>query len=269
MGGGKVEQKTGKMAGRSEGGGAASVAAEAAKFDALGGEWRSPDGAFAPLHAMQPVRLSFARDHLTAAFGRDPTAPKPLAGLDLVDLGAGGGLASEPMARLGARVVGVDPSEAAITLCRERAAGFGLDIEYRLADAESAAKAAAAADERFDAVLALEVVEHAPDLPAFAEAVAALLKPGGMAVLSTLNRTAASYLGAIVAAERLLGWLARGTHDWRRFPTPDELCGALEASGLRIVDRTGFVYEPLARRWRPDPARLEINYAVVAVKPEG
>ena len=243
------------------------VAKEAAKFDALGSEWRAADGAFAPLHAMQKVRLDYVRAQALGALGLDPASAKPLSGLRLADLGAGGGLASEPMARLGAKVVGVDPSAEAVALCRERAEGFGLDIDYRRADAESFAEQATANGEAFDVVLALEVVEHAPDLDAFAAAAATLLRPGGVAVFTTLNRTAASYLGAIVAAERLLGWLARGTHDWANFPKPEELTAALSRAGLEPVDVMGFAYDPLSRRWRADPARTEINYAVTAIKP--
>lgn len=248
--------------------GAVADPAEVAKFEAVSTDWRRSDGPFAPLHAMQPVRLSYLRDHLAAGFARDPSARAPLSGLRVLDLGCGGGLASEPMARLGAQVVGMDPSSAAVDMAARRAASVGLPINYHVGDAAAAADAVlSGAVDAYDAVVALEVVEHAADRDAFAQAVANCVRPGGLAVLSTLNRTAASFLGAIVAAEYALGWLPRGTHDWRKFPTPDELAASLEAAGLTVVDRTGFVFEPLARRWRRDPARMEINFALVAERP--
>jgi 2-polyprenyl-6-hydroxyphenyl methylase/3-demethylubiquinone-9 3-methyltransferase len=238
-------------------------AAEIAKFEAMADRWWDPKGEFAPLHRMNPCRLGWLAEQLTAEFGRDPAAEAPLAGLRVLDVGCGGGLAAEPMARLGAEVVGVDPSERNVGVARAHAARMGLRVDYRAETAE----ALAAAGERFDAVLALEVVEHLPDPAGTLAACAEMLRPGGLLAASTLNRTAKAWALAVVAAERVLRWLPPGTHEWRRFPTPDELAEMLVAAGLEEVDRVGMVFDPLRGDWRLDRRDLSVNYAMAAVKP--
>lgn len=233
---------------------------EVGKFAALAQTWWDPDGAFRPLHRMNPVRLDWLRDHLCAQFGRDPVARAPLAGLRVLDVGCGGGLLSEPLARMGATVTGIDAAEEGIMAARAHAQLMGLDIDYRATTAEALAGEGAT----FDAVLAMEIVEHVSDVPAFAIALGQLVEPEGLVALSTLNRTPRSYALAIVGAEYILRWLPRGTHDWNRFPTPEELGAALEGGGLRVVDRTGFVYNPLRDDWRRGDD-LAVNYGVVAV----
>ena len=238
-------------------------AGEVGKFDRMAAEWWDPDGPAAPLHAMNPCRLDYVCAQIAAQFGRSLRAPAPFDGLSLVDIGCGPGLASEPMARLGAAVAGVDASEAAIAAARAHAAESALAIEYRAADVETLG----AEGRAFDAALALEVVEHTPDPAAFLVAIARVLKPGGIVILSTLSRTPASFLKAIIGAEYVLGWLPRGTHDWRRFLRPEALAAMASAAGLETVDRCGMVYTPLADLWRLDRRDLSANYLLTAVKP--
>jgi len=235
-------------------------AGEVGKFAALAETWWDPDGAFRPLHRMNPIRLDWLRDHLCGQFGRDPQGRTSLEGLRVLDVGCGGGLLSEPLARMGATVTGIDAAEEGVMAARAHAGAMGLEIDYRCVTAEALAEEGA----RFDAVLALEIVEHVADLPAFCRALGKLVEPEGLVALSTLNRTARSYAMAIVGAEYVLGWLPRGTHDWNRFPTPEELGDVLARGGLQVVDETGFVYDPLRDDWRRG-ADVSVNYGVVAV----
>jgi 2-polyprenyl-6-hydroxyphenyl methylase/3-demethylubiquinone-9 3-methyltransferase len=235
--------------------------AEIARFSAMADEWWDPAGKFRPLHALNPPRLQFLRDRLAGHFGRAPLEPAPLAGLRLLDIGCGGGLISEPMARLGASVIGVDASDKNIGIARLHAAQSGLAIDYRCTSAEDLA----AAGERFDAVLALEVIEHVADITSFVSACAQLTRPGGAAVFSTLNRTPQSYLLGIVGAEYVLRWLPRGTHQWERFVRPSELAAALRLHGLTVTAMDGLSYQPLAQRWRLSKD-LSVNYLAFAAK---
>ncbi len=240
---------------------------EIAKFAALAGEWWDPAGKFAPLHRLNPARLTFIRDRIAAHAGRDPLAERPLAGLRVLDIGCGGGLLCEPMARLGAAVTGIDAAEKNVAVAAEHAAEAGLDIDYRHGTAEAlAAETRAGNGAGFDLVLNMEVVEHVADVTAFLQASAALVGPGGAMVLATLNRTAKSFALAIVGAEYLLRWLPRGTHDWRRFLRPSELVAYLRAAGLETRELTGVVYNPLTGAWRLAPRDLDVNYMVFAVK---
>ncbi len=233
---------------------------EVDKFAALAATWWDADGPFRPLHRMNPVRLDWLRDHLCGQFGRDPKERNALSGLRVLDVGCGGGLLSEPLARMGATVTGIDAAEEGVLAARAHAGAMGLKIDYRAVTAEELAGEGA----RFDAVLALEIVEHVADLPAFAEALGALVEPEGLVALSTLNRTARSYALAIVGAEYVLGWLPRGTHDWNRFPTPQELRTILAEGGLSVVDEAGFSYNPLADTWSRS-GDLSVNYGLIAV----
>jgi 2-polyprenyl-6-hydroxyphenyl methylase / 3-demethylubiquinone-9 3-methyltransferase len=232
---------------------------EVEKFARLAAEWWDPDGPMKPLHRLNPVRLAYVRDRIAARFGRDPAAPTPLAGLRLLDIGCGAGLLTEPLARLGPNVVGADPAEANIAVARLHAGQAGLAIDYRAATAEALAEAG----ESFDVVLAMEVVEHVADLAAFLRAAAAVLRPGGLMLLATINRTPKAFALAIVAAEYVLGWLPRGTHSYERLVRPEELERALGEAGLAIIDRTGVSYSPLADRWRLS-SDLDVNYMVTA-----
>jgi 2-polyprenyl-6-hydroxyphenyl methylase / 3-demethylubiquinone-9 3-methyltransferase len=235
--------------------------AEVERFSAMAEEWWDPHGKFKPLHQLTPTRLQFIRDQLAGHFGRDPLAPNPLAGLRLLDVGCGGGLISEPMARLGAGVVAIDASERNIAVARLHAEQSELAIDYRNAAAEDLA----AEGEQFDAVLALEIVEHVADLPAFMAACAALTRPGGAMVFSTLNRTPQSYLFGIVAAEYVLGWLPRGTHQWNRFLRPSELAAALRPLGVTVTALQGMSYQPFSDLWRLT-RDLSVNYLAFAVR---
>lgn len=236
--------------------------AEVARFSAIAAEWWDPAGKFRPLHRLNPVRIAYIRDTLCRRLDRDPTAVRPLAGLRLLDIGCGGGLLAEPMARLGAEVVGLDAAEKNIRTAAVHAAELGLPIDYRHTTAEDLA----ATGERFDVVLAMEVVEHVADVPLFLRACADLLKPGGTLFLATINRTPKSYLFAIIGAEYVLRWLPRGTHDWRRFLKPSELATPLRRFGVGLGEVTGVIYNPLGDSFHLEPHDLAVNFMVWAAK---
>jgi 2-polyprenyl-6-hydroxyphenyl methylase/3-demethylubiquinone-9 3-methyltransferase len=233
--------------------------AEVARFDALARDWWDPKGPMAVLHRFNPVRLAFVRDEACAHFGRDPKRMRALEGLSLVDIGCGGGVLSEPLARLGAAVTGLDPAPANIAVARAHAEKSGLAIDYR----EETIEAVVESGRRFDIVLAMEVVEHVADVEAFVAACCAAAKPDGLLVMATLNRTLKSYALAIVGAEYLLRWLPKGTHDWEKFVTPAELCAAIEGNGFTVGTQTGVVFNPLTGRW--STARdMDVNYMLAA-----
>lgn len=236
---------------------------EVEKFARLAAEWWDPDGPLKPLHRLNPVRLGYVREHVAARFGRDAGAPRPFSGLRVLDIGCGAGLLSEPMARLGADVVGADPAETNIAAAGLHADEAGLAIDYRATTAEALAEGG----ETFDVVLAMEVVEHVADLGAFLRACAAMLRPGGLALLATINRTPKAFALAIVGAEYVLGWVPRGTHRYDKLVRPDELERALAGAGLAVIDRAGVAYNPLADRWQRS-ADLDVNYMVAAERPE-
>jgi 2-polyprenyl-6-hydroxyphenyl methylase / 3-demethylubiquinone-9 3-methyltransferase len=236
---------------------------EVARFARLGGAWWDPEGPFKPLHRINPMRLTYIRDRLCGVFGRDPAQAGSLAGLSVLDIGCGGGLVCEPLARLGARVTGIDPAEASIAAAKDHAEAAGLSIDYEAASAEERA----ARGERYDAVLLLEVVEHVPDVPAFLKIVAALMRPKGVLILSTLNRTLKAYALAIVGAELILRWLPVGTHQWQRFVRPEELRAALAGAGLTLTDTRGLIYDPFADEWRLG-RDTDVNYFATALRGE-
>lgn len=236
--------------------------AEIARFSAMAAEWWNPQGKFRPLHRFNPVRLGFIRDRLAAHFGRDATGDQPLSGLRLLDIGCGGGLVAEPMARLGAAVVGADASEKNIGVARLHATESGVGVDYRCTSAEDLA----AAGEMFDVVLTLEVVEHVADLEGFLRYCGSMVKPGGLLIAATLNRTMKAYALAIVGAEYVLRWLPRGTHDWKKFVRPHELAAGLRHAGLTVNEITGVSYDPLGDRWQLG-RDTDVNYMMVAVRP--
>ncbi len=240
-------------------------AAEIEKFQNMAAEWWDPDGKFKPLHMLNPCRLDYITTQVAAEFGRDLAGDAPFAGLRVLDIGCGGGLLSEPMARLGAEVVGADPAARNIPVARLHAEQSGLTIDYR----ETTAEDLAAAGEAFDVVLNMEVVEHVADPQAYLDACRSLLKPGGLMICSTINRNPKSFAMAIVGAEMVMRWLPRGTHDWAKFITPDELCGMIRKAGLEPVDRKGFVFNPLGWSWRLSDRDLSVNYVTASVRPGG
>jgi 2-polyprenyl-6-hydroxyphenyl methylase/3-demethylubiquinone-9 3-methyltransferase len=222
-------------------------------------EWWDPTGKFAPLHKFNPVRLGFIRDTASVHFGRDARSLKPFEGLSLLDIGCGGGLLSEPMARLGFAVTGADASERNIGTARAHAAKSGVEVAYRCATAE----ALAVEGTTFDLILNMEVVEHVADLHGFLASCAAMLKPGGLMFVATLNRTLKSLALAKIGAEYILGWLPRGTHDWNRFIVPNELQKILEETGLNILKLQGVTFNPLGWDWKLS-ADTDVNYMIVA-----
>lgn len=235
--------------------------AEIEKFRRMAEEWWDPRGKFRPLHRFNPVRLGFLKERLCRHFARDPKADRPLTGLRLLDIGAGGGLVAEPLTRLGAEVVGIDATARNVEVARIHAAESGLAIDYRHAAAEDLAEAG----ESFDAVLALEIVEHVASLDAFVAASARMVRPGGLMVVATLNRTMKAFALAIVGAEYVLRWLPRGTHDWKRFVRPSELEAAMRASGLTLTETIGVAFNPILDRWSLG-SDLDVNYLAVATK---
>ncbi len=237
--------------------------AELAKFEAMAAEWWDPDGKFKPLHMLNPCRLDYVTSQIADWFGRNLSDTGPLKGLRILDIGCGGGLLSEPVARLGATVTGADAAAGNIPVARIHARAQGLDIDYR----HTTAEALAAAGEQYDVVLNMEVVEHVPDPQAFLDVCARLLGPGGLMICSTINRNPKSYLMAIIGAEHIMRWLPKGTHDWRKFITPDELFEKLQAAGLSPIDRKGFVFNPLAWSWSLSDRDLSVNYVTASVKP--
>lgn len=236
--------------------------AEIERFSRIAAEWWDPAGKFRPLHKFNPVRLAWLRDVICKAHGRDPHAPRPLEGLRIVDVGCGGGLLSEPLARLGARVTGIDAAEKNVKTAAAHAAETGVDVDYRAATAEDLVRAG----EQFDVVLAMEIVEHVADVDLFLQAVSGLARPGGLVFMATLNRTAKGWLLGIVAAEYILRWLPRGTHDWKRFLKPSELTGALRRAGVQVRELTGVSYNPVSDRFSLAPRDLDVNYMLWGVR---
>ena len=236
--------------------------AEVAKFEAMAAEWWDPQGKFKPLHMMNPVRLDYITRQIAAEFGRDLTQPAPFAGLRLLDIGCGGGLLSEPMARLGAEVVGADAAAGNIPVARVHAEEQGLAIDYRHTTAEALVVGA----EIFDVVLAMEIVEHVADPQAFIATCRDLLKPGGLMIASTINRNAKSFMAAIVGAEWVMRWLPKGTHDWAKFITPEELFQHARQAGLTPVDKKGFIFNPVSWQWSISDRDLSVNYVTASVR---
>ncbi|MET0669987.1 MAG: bifunctional 2-polyprenyl-6-hydroxyphenol methylase/3-demethylubiquinol 3-O-methyltransferase UbiG [Xanthobacteraceae bacterium] len=233
--------------------------AEVERFSALASEWWDPRGKMAPLHKFNPVRLGYIRDQTTARFGRDPKQLGCLKGLRILDIGCGGGILSEPLARLGASVVGADPSETNIEAAKLHAAQSDLMIDYRCTTAEDLS----AAGEKFDVVLAMEVVEHVADVNLFVESCAAMVKPGGLMIAATLNRTLKSFALAIVGAEYILRWLPVGSHSWDKFVTPNELEIAMERGRLRVTGEQGVIYNLFRDEWQLS-GDTDVNYMLTA-----
>ena len=237
--------------------------AEIAKFEAMAAEWWDVNGKFKPLHMLNPCRLDYITSQIAAEFGRDLAQDAPFEGLRILDIGCGGGLLCEPMARLGATIVGADAAERNIPVAKVHAEQSGLDIDYRFTTAEAMADAG----EQFDVVLNMEVVEHVADPLAYLTACQQLLKPGGLQICSTLNRNPKSYLMAIIGAEHIMRWLPKGTHEWSKFITPDELFELLTTSGMTPVDRKGFVFNPISWSWSISEKDLSVNYVTASTKP--
>jgi 2-polyprenyl-6-hydroxyphenyl methylase/3-demethylubiquinone-9 3-methyltransferase len=236
--------------------------AEVARFAALAADWWNPGGQMGMLHKFNPVRLRFIKEAACRRFERDPKRLDSLGGLRILDIGCGGGILSEPLARLGAQVVGADPAVPNIEAAKVHAEGAGLTLDYRATTAEALAEAG----ERFDVVLAMEVVEHVADVALFVQRCAEMVKPGGLLIGATINRTLKSFALAIVGAEYVLRWLPRGTHRWDKFVTPDEFEMVLVRHGLDVFEQTGVVYDLLADRWQL--ARdMDVNYMLAAQKP--
>ena len=234
--------------------------AEIEKFQAMAAEWWDENGKFKPLHMLNPCRLDYITSQIAGEFDRDLKSPEPFRGLRILDIGCGGGLLSEPMARLGATVVGADAAAGNIPVAQQS----GLEIDYRHTTAEALAEAG----EQFDVVLNMEVVEHVASPIDYLIACRTLLKPGGLHICSTLNRNPKSFMMAIVGAEHVMRWLPKGTHEWSKFITPDELFDLLHKADLTAVDRKGFVFNPITWSWRLSDRDLSVNYVTASLKPE-
>jgi 2-polyprenyl-6-hydroxyphenyl methylase/3-demethylubiquinone-9 3-methyltransferase len=234
---------------------------EVARFSAMADEWWDPTGKFRPLHKFNPIRLGYIRDRLCAHFDRDPRSLTPLDGLTLLDVGCGGGLLSEPLARMGAIVTGIDASEKNIGTARAHAARSDVEIDYRCSTAEDLM----AAGETFDIVLSLEVVEHVADVDLFLDSCTALVRDGGAMILATLNRTPKAFMFGIVGAEYVMRWLPRGTHDWKKFVRPSELSRGLRRNGVDVSDISGLSFNPLSDEWRVS-GDVSVNYILFGTK---
>ncbi len=235
---------------------------EVDRFSAMAAEWWSPTGKFKPLHKFNPVRLAYIRDKAAENFSRNAKSAKPLEGLRVLDIGCGGGLLSEPVARMGADVVGADPSEKNIGIASTHARASGVAVDYRAVTAEQLAEAG----ETFDIVLNMEVVEHVADVELFMNTCAGMVRPGGLMFVATINRTMKAAALAIFAAENVLRWLPRGTHQYEKLVRPQELEKPLAANGLEIVDRTGVFFNPLANQWNLSKD-MDVNYMLLAKRP--
>ncbi|MGI9481482.1 MAG: bifunctional 2-polyprenyl-6-hydroxyphenol methylase/3-demethylubiquinol 3-O-methyltransferase UbiG [Hyphomicrobiales bacterium] len=236
--------------------------AEVEKFSQIAAEWWDPHGKFGVLHKFNPVRLSFIRTALVSHFERDGDSRRPLEGLSILDIGCGGGLLCEPMARLGADVTGIDPSEKNIKTASVHAGEKELPVTYLAQSAEELAASGA----QYDVVLNMEVIEHVADVDIFMNACCTLVKSGGLMFVATINRTLKSFGLAIIGAEYVLGWLPKGTHQWEKFLTPEEITRYLSTSGMRVKEREGVIYNPLTREWRPS-RDTSVNYMILAEKP--
>ena len=237
--------------------------AEVERFSAMADAWWDPNGKFAPLHRFNPVRLGFIRDQALLRFGRDSKARRPFEGLSLLDIGCGGGLLSEPMRRLGFEVTGVDASERNIGTAKEHAARQELDIRYLCSTAETLLEEG---DTAFDVILNMEVIEHVADPGQFLRDCSRLLKPGGLMIVASLNRTAKAFALAKVAAEYVLGWLPRGTHDWRKFVKPDEIRGFLAGEPVAVEGPFGVSFDPLSWRWSLS-GDSDVNFMMTVLRP--
>ncbi|MBW8283297.1 MAG: bifunctional 2-polyprenyl-6-hydroxyphenol methylase/3-demethylubiquinol 3-O-methyltransferase UbiG [Rhizobium sp.] len=236
--------------------------AEVDRFSAMAAEWWDPTGKFKPLHKINPVRLAYIRDQVSAHYGRDPKAHRPLEGLRVLDIGCGGGLLSEPVAKMGAHVLGADASERNIGIASTHAAQTGVEVDYRAVTAEALAEAG----ETFDVVLNMEVVEHVADVDFFITTCASMVRPGGLMLISTINRTFKAAALAIVGAEYVLGWLPRGTHQYEKLVRPEELEAPLKTSGMDVVEMKGVFFNPLQNQWNLS-ADIDVNYMVLARRP--
>ena len=235
---------------------------EVAKFEAMATEWWDTDGKFKPLHMLNPTRLDYIVEQIAAEFTRNLSIKNPFKDLRILDIGCGGGLLSEPMARLGATVVGADAAERNIPVAQIHAEQSGLEIDYRHTSAEAIVQTG----ETFDVILNMEVVEHVADPLGFLTACKNLLKPNGLMLCSTINRNPKSYLMAIIGAEHIMQWLPKGTHEWDKFITPDELFELIKSAGLNPVDRKGFVFNPFKWSWSISDKNLSVNYVTASIK---
>jgi 2-polyprenyl-6-hydroxyphenyl methylase/3-demethylubiquinone-9 3-methyltransferase len=233
---------------------------EVERFSRIADEWWDEKGKFRPLHLINPLRLQYIRDRVCAHYGRSTDARESLKGLSLIDIGCGGGLLCEPLSRLGAEVTGIDASDKNIKVAALHAERMGLTVDYRCTTPE------AITDQQYDIVLALEIVEHVADVPAFLQAVTSLLKPGGILFMSTISRTAKSYALAIIGVEYVLRWLPRGTHTWQKFLKPSELCAGLRKEGMHIEHMTGMTFNPFGGSWSLNENDLGVNYLLTATK---
>lgn len=228
-------------------------------FSSLAAEWWSPTGKFKPLHKFNPVRLSYIREKLCEHFGRDAKSPDALQGLRILDIGCGGGLLSEPMAKMGAEMVGADAGETNIEVAKLHATMTGIEIDYRATTAEAMAEAG----EKFDVVLNMEVVEHVADVELFISACASMVKPGGLMLVATINRTRKAQALAIIMAENVLRWLPKGTHQYDKLVRPEEIEAPLFSEGMQVIDRLGVTYNVLGDSWSRS-RDMDVNYMLLA-----